>query len=142
MNMLHASNLTSATEIGNLSKITDERLTELLARIRPLVPNPAHDGALWEVEVPSDVRHTAFRWDPTFVRAVEPGDYVELGGITTYHTCGYAALFKPDLAETLAQIPAELIDKVAAVDVLFEGCEILSSDFYGHKTVTVLYGRP
>jgi hypothetical protein len=128
--------------IDRIREITDERVQELLEHIKPLAPNPDDGGALYEIELPADLRHTAFRWSPKFTKKADLSRYHVLETLVTYHSCGYIGLFKPDIPEVLAQIdqlPDEIRYQVVAFDVLFDGLEMMTADFYGHKTKTVLY---
>ena len=78
--------------------ITDARISDLLLRITPLVKV---GDDLYRFE-PVDPRTTAFTWGPKVVGA--PVQVRPRGWITTYHSWGHPSLFKPSLAEVLAQI--------------------------------------
>lgn len=138
---MRTTNFTMKSEIDPLLNISDEKVAELLLRIKPLVPNGNDDGKLWEIELPEDLRRTAFRWDPKFTKPSDVTPKYILEEITTYHRCGYIGLFKPDIVEVLAQIPEDLLDQVVAFDVQFnDGPDVIvKGDFYGHKTTTILY---
>jgi hypothetical protein len=124
--------------------ISKETVTQLLTRIKPLI---RHEGLLYEYspKAPWDPFTTVFTWNP----AEDKGKLVDttrlplLEALPTFHTCGYHALFKPDVTEVLAQIPPDLLEKVVAFEVLF-GQELTQCvdypGLYGHKTVTLLYG--
>lgn len=138
------SNLTDNAEITGLLEITDGHVAEMLKTIRPLVPAARSDGVmvLHEIELPKNLRTTAFRWDPIFIGPADMNRMHVLETCTTYHSCGYHMMFKPDITEVLAQIdrlPDHIKLQVVAFDVLLEGVEILSNSFYGHKAKTVLY---
>lgn len=139
--LIHTSHFTKMEHIFPLREISDERVQELLQHITPLVRNRKDDDALYEIELPEKLRTTAFTWDPTFTKRVDEASLIHLAVITTYHSCGYALLFKPDIAEVLAQIPTDLADQVAAFETLGENVEIINDTFYGHKTFTRLYRR-
>lgn len=112
-------------------KITEERLAELLPRIRPVVRK---DGGLWYIK-PVDPRRIAFLWDPTLDAKVE--DLKELRGIHTFHDYGHPSLFKPSIAEVLAQIPADIVDETVAFETGFvdfdqgRDCHLAWTVFYG-----------
>lgn len=129
--------IVSKDEVATLLEITDERIAELLKTIRPFVRK---DGVLHDIKLPVDLRNTAFKWDPEFTTSAEiyPCDTQM---ITTYHTAGYIMMFKPTIPEVLAQIPETLLPSVIGFEVLFNEnfTENLTSDFYGHRTKTVLY---
>lgn len=140
MTLVHTSHLTDKEEINALRAISDERITELLTRIRPMCENGEGMHYVQPPEL-ADIRTTAFRWSPVLMEQVDLSQLQELAVITTYHSCAYHMLFKPDLAETLAQIPTELVDQVVAVDVSPDFIEMVHGTFYGHKTLTRLYGK-
>jgi hypothetical protein len=120
--------------------ITDERIKELLARIKPVITK---DGIKRYIKL-CHPRNEAYTWD------AKPTDEAE--GITpiiqikTYHTFGYHGFFKPSLAEVLAQIPEEHIERCAAFEIverpkraedLNEESEALNQGF--HVATTQLY---
>lgn len=82
-------------------EITDERLQELMLRFTPLVKR---GDLLHRIEVP-DLRNVAYTWDPVLL---EPTPFVAMVECKLDHYCGYHALFKPSIAEVLAQLPADL----------------------------------
>lgn len=136
------SNLTTAVQIDALLVISDERVLEMLQTITPLVQKRDDGNTLHEIELPADLRNTAFRWDPVYTNKVDMARMHVLNTVTTYHTCAYHGCFKPDIVEVLAQIdqlPDEIKLQVIAFDVLSEQVDILTGSFYGHKTKTVLY---
>ncbi len=61
-------------------------------------------------------------FDFSYVWGPKPADKATnlkpLCDITTYHSFGYAGLFKPSVAEVLAQIPAEYLDEVVAFEIV------------------------
>lgn len=60
------------------------------------------------------LKGTSFKWDPKFLGKVE---FTRLGSITTYHSYGYHMLFKPSIAEVLAQIVEQVPpDRLKDVD--------------------------
>lgn len=85
--------------------ILDDDLLELVVKIRPLFKE--RDGYR-EILVKRDVerlRRTSFIWSPKLGRVVKVGLPKET--IRTYHTCGHPVLFKPSIAEVLAQLTPE-----------------------------------
>lgn len=123
--------------IDRLMNITQERAEELAKRIHPLVRN---DGLLHYIEMP-DLFKTAFKWKPTFKGQVDANKVKLIGVIPTFHGCGYIGMFKPSVAEVLAQIPSFYVDSCNAFEVLFdqEATQNITDDFYGHRTTTLLY---
>jgi hypothetical protein len=124
--------------------ISEEKVSQLLTRIKPLI---RHEGLLYEFS-PSQAWNPftrSFTWNPEEDKGarVDAAHLPLLEALPTYHTCGYHAVFRPGVAEVLAQIPAELLEKVTAFEVLF-GQELTQCvdypGLYGHKTVTLLYG--
>lgn len=119
--------------------LTAAKLKELAARIVPLVER---DGALWYIE-PVDLTNVAFSWDPKLVRKAE--GLTPIGLIRTLHTYGYYGMFKPSIAEVLAQIPESYLEKTVAfrvvgpdtADDLNREKEALNAGF--HVAETTLY---
>ena len=63
-----------------------------------------------------DPEKIAFTWDPKKTkraRKLKP-----LKDITTYHTYGYYRMFKPSIAEVLAQIPEGLLAATIAFEIV------------------------
>ena len=102
----------SARSLG-IPKITDERLCELSSRIEAVVRDDK--GVLRHIE-PCDLRYVAFTWDPKLTR--KAANLVEVATIRTLHAYGYYGFFKPSIAEVIAQIPGELIERVAAFETI------------------------
>jgi hypothetical protein len=65
---------------------------------------------------PVDLFNIAYTWDSK--SADEATDLKPLCDITTHHTYDYKLFFKPSIAEVLAQIPAEHLDKVVAFEIV------------------------
>ena len=96
-----------------IPKISDERLEELVKRIKPVVK---HRGKVLCYIKACDPRTIAFSWSPKFL---SPAQGLKLiTSIQTLHTFAYYGFFKPTIAEVLAQIPVELIDTVTAFEVV------------------------
>lgn len=106
-----------------IPEISDQRLKELTARIKPIVRfaqdeigfTRNEDGAQFYIE-DVDPRNVAFTWDPK--PTTEASGLTTLTDIRTYHSWGYYGFFKPSVAEVLAQIPEELVDRVAAFEIV------------------------
>lgn len=121
--------------------ITDERLSCIAARIKPTY---LCKGQLMWMEIP-DLRKVAFTWSPE-PKSKAKG-LVEIAKIMTLHTYGHHGFFKPSIAEVIAQIPEDLIDKAAGfrttgpddVDELNANREALNAGF--HVGQTTLYGQ-
>ena len=123
-----------------IPELTNKRLKELLAKIRPVV---TRDGVKHFIKKchPRDV---AFTWDPKLA-ALAPG-LEPLCEVRTLHRYGYYGLFKPSLAECLAFLPPsaeaeavafEIVDRPGdAADLNAEsgalnaGCHVATTVFY------------
>lgn len=123
-----------------IPEITDENLTLLSRKIRPLV---LQDGKLMRIE-PPDPRNVAFSWSPV---VTEPANgIVEIAKIRTLHGYGYYGFFKPSVAEVIAQIPEEWIERTVAFSTrgpadaaeMNRESEALNAGF--HVAETTLYG--
>lgn len=90
-----------------IPEISDERLEELAARIKPVIKTEKG----YKNIKPVDLRSTAFTWDPQPWGCTRTR-LVEVGSCTSYHNWGYYGLFKPSIAEVLVAIPEELLDVV------------------------------
>jgi len=91
--------------------ITNERIAELLKTLQPVVRK---DGSPWYIE-PVHPRNVSFTWSPSFTeeaKALKP-----LRTVRTLHTYGYYGMFKPSIAEVLAQVPADLVGVATAFEV-------------------------
>jgi hypothetical protein len=134
--------VTLAAKEIEIPKITDPRLNELAARIKPVV---SFKGVRHYIK-PCHLRTQAYTWDAK--KAAKAPALVEIVDIRTYHTYGYHGFFKPSIAEVIAQIPADLIDQVTefeiverpkTVDDLNEERIALNKGF--HVATTRLYAR-
>ncbi|MBW2972375.1 hypothetical protein KY359_05040 [Candidatus Woesearchaeota archaeon] len=130
--------------MDGIPEISDERLEELASRIKPVVRFvrlaatdidamvPDYRGELYFIE---DVRlrGRSFLWDPVPVR---PADEIELHPykeIMTLHS-RESTVFGPSIAEVLAQIPDDDVNKAVAFETRHLG---FVGDFY--SAVTRLY---
>lgn len=122
--------------------ISDERIAQLSTTIRPTVRD--EDDKLRYIE-PVEPRSIAFPWDPKFEGLAE--DLTEVARIRTLHTWAYYGFFKPTVAEVLAQIPAEYVEKVVAFETngpetvtdLNKESEMLNAGY--HVAETILYAK-
>lgn len=110
-----------------IPEVPKGRVQELAERIKPVVRFAlgekglfrSSEGHLYYIK-PVDLFGIAYMWSP------KPEEKVvglkPLCDITTYHIYAYYGFFKPTIAEVLAQIPAEYLDKVVAFEIV-EGPE-------------------
>ncbi len=118
-------------------EISDEVLAERAARIKPAITvDDALCHQLYLIE-DVDLRRTAFTWDPKPTQPV--GEAYEIARIETSHTCGYIAMFKPSIAEVLAQIPEHLLSYAKWFRTLTGDTVTCYADGDGHRTITILY---
>lgn len=88
-----------------------------------------NDGTLVQVDHPNLGALRPYSVDPFTSSCLreditdlgEPVDWKPLGDITTRHTYGYVLCFKPSVAEVLAAIPEELVEKVRGFTVQYAG---------------------
>jgi hypothetical protein len=124
-------------------KISDTKLKKLAKRIRPVVrfaegakgkfPDPR--GVLYYIK-PVHLRTGAFTWAPKPGR--KAGKLRLVDTIQTYHEYGAPSLFKPSVAEVLAQIPEKHLKNIVAFET--GGAEFSSSGEH-HVAPTQLYVR-
>ena len=104
---------TQAGEKVWIPEISDQKLEELAGRIRPVYE--FKDGVLRYIQ-PVDLRKTAYTWDP------KPAELAEnlkvLSEFRTFHSYGSPMFFKPSIAEVLAQIPEEFLNKIRAFQIV------------------------
>lgn len=103
------------------------------------------EGKLHYIE-PVDLFHTSFIWDPK--PTTRASGLAPLGVTRTYHTYGYHGIFKPSIAEVLAQIPPEFLDRVVAFEIIDQpqttddlNRERVALDAGYHVATTRLYHR-
>ena len=145
-------------EDNRIPEISDARLAELYARIKPIARFKRKDGDILDFPespkesevklVPNDVGGVLYWLDDvefprsTFTYSPKPVKMVKslksVTGITTYHTWAYYGLFRPTIAEVLAQIPEEYVDKVVAFETLTAITTSHIVENY-HVAMTILY---
>ena len=95
-----------------IPNVPEEQIRQMAERILPVVD--IGKGRCF-IE-PVDFFHASFFSDPrpaSFASGLK-----DLCDITTYHADTYWGIFSPSIAEVLAQIPAELQDKVVAFEIV------------------------
>ncbi|MFH1533481.1 MAG: hypothetical protein ABID64_00945 [Nitrospirota bacterium] len=102
-----------------IPEISDDDLRRLCKRIGAVVNFPKV-FLFWRGEKyfikPVNPRSVAFTWNPK--RAKRAKGLGVLRDIRTYHAYAYYGLFKPTIAEVIAQIPKELLDQVVAFEII------------------------
>lgn len=95
----------------------------------------------------ADLVSTAYTWDPKFKEEELP-ELETLTEIRTYHGYGYYGLFKPSVAEVLAQIPGNLIQQTYGFEIIRvpQTAEDLNTDIEYvregfHLAITRLYKK-
>ncbi|MBN1326214.1 hypothetical protein JW977_04545 [Candidatus Falkowbacteria bacterium] len=105
-----------------IPEISEEKLNKLCQRIKPVIRFSRKGKKLFRSSVgaPRYIKqvdpHDAFLWDPKLGKKVK--GLKRLSDIFTYHTFAYASFFKPSIAEVIAQIPEDLLDKVVAFEII------------------------
>ena len=131
--------------------ISDQKIDILLNRIKPLVsfeldddlelkldrhkkPIVSSDGGLFYI-APVHPRSESFIWDPQpmgkQLMSLKCFDVIR-----TYHECGALSIFKPSMAEVLAQIPNDLLDRTLGFEIVSDSVECLERH---HAVLTKLY---
>ncbi len=127
----------------NIPKMSDEKLSKLLERIKPVVrfakirtsrkelgdgrfsitmkPHPKGKLQVWDAGEPYyiksvDPRKVSFIWSAKADKLAEGLN--KIADITTYHTFGYHGFFKPSIAEVIEQIPKKFLGKVVAFEIV------------------------
>jgi hypothetical protein len=117
-----------------IPKLTKCELLSRAFRIKPMVEDG--DGTLHFIK-PCDLESIAFTWNP--VRIEEARGLTSLCEITTIHSYAAPVLFKPDLAEVLAQIPSDLLARVTAFTTVPHDDRQFTDGGEYHRAVTTLY---
>ncbi|MEK7609440.1 MAG: hypothetical protein AAB476_03105 [Patescibacteria group bacterium] len=96
-----------------IPEVPEECIKELAERIKPVVQF-ARKGKCYIK--PVDLFGVAYTWDP---KPMDKATRIKpICDIRTYHTYSYHGMFKPSIAEVLAQIPADHVDKVVAFEIV------------------------
>ncbi len=106
-----------------IPKAPKSSIQKLARRIKPVVRfRKGKDalirskrGKLYYIK-PVDLFEVSFLWAPQAERLAE--GLVPITDITTYHAFGYYGLFKSSIAEVLSQIPAVLVERVVAFEII------------------------
>ncbi|MBP6888251.1 MAG: hypothetical protein KBC21_00965 [Candidatus Pacebacteria bacterium] len=95
-----------------IPKLSEEELQKRYQLIKPVI---RFSGTLYYIE---DVHlsNVSYIWSP--VKKERASGLMSIAKVTTYHTYGYYGLFKPSIAEVLAQIPEEMVDQVCAFEIV------------------------
>lgn len=100
--------LASAEQVAaGIPVIDDDELAQRNSVLRPLV---VRDGKLFGVAEQSDLRGVSYAWAATTTEAT---GLVAEKTVVTLHRFGYVGLFKPSVAEVLAQAPEDWSNFVA-----------------------------
>lgn len=126
-----------------IPKITNEDLATLAARMKPIAQQ---NSAPHYIVGSPHLRNESFLWDPVF--GEEATGLKPLMQVRTYHTYGYYGLFKPSIAEVIAQIPLQARADVVAFEItepprlaadLNKQRDALNAGY--HVAMTTLYAR-
>jgi hypothetical protein len=96
-----------------IPSVPSEQITLLAERIKPVAEFNSKGKCYIK---PVDLFKIAYTWDPK--PASKANGLKALCDITTYHAYGYYGCFKPSIAEVLAQIPQEHLEKVVAFEIV------------------------
>lgn len=131
------SHLWLPVEFPGVPEITDERLQLLSSKIKPLIRG-RDDKLHYAAE--EDLRTKSFTWgNPT---GTPLADLTDVFRMETVHDCGYWGLFKPSVAEVLAQLQEQNIPYVNCFETLTDNTIAIFKDGMGHRSVTVFYLNP
>ena len=130
-----------------IPEISRQTLEDRASRIKPVVTFLEGGGRHARYFIKEVCLHSvAYTWNP--VKADKAENLEVLGQIITYHSWGHPMYFKPSVAEVLAQIPENFLDKVTAFEIvgspedaddLNRYTEITNAGF--HMAITQLYRR-
>ena len=96
--------------------LSREESTGLLKRVRPVVYLNGHGACyIYPADKPVDPEAVFLR-DP--IKDSKADDIQFLAEIRTKHSFCWRFIFSPTMAEVLAQIPSDLIDRVVAIQIV------------------------
>lgn len=94
-------------------EIEDDKLKQLFSKIKPVVRKDGCNGLYYIKDV--DLRNVAFTWSPEITE--DATGLKPFKTIITFHKYGYQGMFKPSIAEVLAQIPKRYTNKCVAFEI-------------------------
>lgn len=106
--------ITLTAPLIQIPEITDERLKELMDQIKPVIE---FDGAKHYIRK-CHPRNEAYTWDAK--KAAKAPPLKEVASIRTYHRYGHPSMFKPSIAEVLAQVADQVPEEALADIIAFE----------------------
>src|SRR3989344_7243752 len=122
--------------LSEILKISDEKLNELYAKIKPVINQ---EGKLYYIK-DVNLRNTAYTWEPIIKE--EAKGLKKLRKIYTYHEYGFHGFFKPSIAEVLAQLPKRSLEKIAAFEIpIGENDPDPEQAGNYHEAITILYKK-
>jgi len=96
-----------------IPEVPEKEIRARAKTIKPVIAGGAK-GLHYIKEV--DLFNVAYTWNP---KPTKPATGLEpIQDIKTYHEYGYYGLFKPSIAEVLAQIPEKLLKEVVAFQLV------------------------
>ena len=106
-------------EVLEIPKISDKRLYELYAKLKPVVTIDEIKYLLREF-TKSELRGISYIWnaDEDKRDIVDPKKLEPIQDFICLHRWGYYGLFKPSIAEVLSQAPEKTIDKANTFEII------------------------
>ncbi len=101
-----------------IPEISDERLTQLIAKIKPVFEE---DGKFYWMNLPDNVhpRRTAFTWIATKGEEAQLEPLSIVGSkFVVLVKWGYYGFFKPSFAEVFSQIPDQVLEEFDAFTIV------------------------
>lgn len=95
-----------------IPEVSEEKIKELFSRIKPVIDYNGVKKYIKDV----DPFNISYIWSPKTKGIAN--NLIAIKDIITYHSYGYYGLFKPSIAEVLAQIPDDIVDKVDAFEII------------------------
>ena len=141
---------TSLPITAKLPQISDDKLLELYSRIRPIRRDDDGDPC-WVKEFSLErLRGSSYVWDSEDVgEKIADTGLTPIGAFKCLHGYGYYGLFKPSIAEVLAQIPYGFIDEADAFEIVeapetaedfrYDAFNSSAFDHHCHVSVVQLY---
>lgn len=99
----------------SIPKMSMDDVIALSDSMRPVC---RYRGQLMWLEKVNDLFRISYLWNVVMEGVVGDDELVEVGRIKTLHSYGHPSLFKPSVAEVMAQIPKEYHGKATAYELV------------------------
>ncbi len=119
MEKLYGKNKIEVPKCIQIPRISDNKLLELYSKIKPIVTIKEIKYLLKEFEL-LDLRGISYleKINKNKSSIIDNNKLEIMGDFLCLHTYGYATIFKPSIAEVLAQYPEDLINSSNLFEII------------------------